>query len=119
MPLLERNFNYRLSRARMTVENAFGRAKGRWRVLLKRADLNVENVKRIAKVCFVLHNICESSGEYFYPEWFDRVRLEEERLGNVSTIPVPDNRVPAVAKIKRDMIAERLMNDGISITNCE
>ena len=40
-------FNYRQSRARMVVENAFGRLKGRWRYLLKRMDTHVCNAPNI------------------------------------------------------------------------
>ncbi|XP_025602292.2 uncharacterized protein LOC105692981 [Athalia rosae] len=114
MPLLHRNFNYRLSRARMTAENALGRLKGRWRVLLKRSDLNVEDVKRLAKACFVLHNICESKGEPFHPDWLNNIPVGD-RFINVPSVPYPDGRALTVAKIKRDMVAEYLMNDGLTV----
>lgn len=60
----EHYYNYRQSRARMTVENAFGRLKGRWRCLLKRMDADVSNVPSIVGACVVLHNICELYGDH-------------------------------------------------------
>lgn len=64
------NFNYRLSQARMTVERAFGRLKGRWRCLLKRCDAHISHVPNIISACCVLHNFCEIHREPF-------VELEE------------------------------------------
>ena len=61
----QRNFNYRLSNARVVVEHAYGRLKGRWRCLLKRNDITVENVPTLVATCCVLHNICESNGDAF------------------------------------------------------
>jgi len=53
-------FNYRQSRARMVVENAFGRLKGRWRCLLKPMDYcEIEYTTNVVASCLVLHNLCE------------------------------------------------------------
>ena len=46
------NFNYRLSRARNVVENAYGQLKARWRCLLKRNDSSLQNV---CPDCCLLH----------------------------------------------------------------
>ena len=56
-------FNYRLSRARMTIENSLGRLKGRWRCLQKRLDVDVEFACTVIAACVILHNICEISRE--------------------------------------------------------
>ena len=56
----QKTFNYRLSRARVVVEHAYGRLKGRWRCLLKRNDIQVQEVPNLVASCCVLHNICDT-----------------------------------------------------------
>ena len=58
LPEKKRYFNYRLSRARMISEGAFGKLKGRWRVLFKKCESQKDSVKLIGLACVVLHNIC-------------------------------------------------------------
>ena len=67
----QRRFNYRLSRARMVVENSFGRLKGRWRILLKRLDASESNITNLVAACCILHNLCEKWGEQFLDEWLN------------------------------------------------
>ena len=74
----QKNFNYRQSRARMVVENAFGRLKGRWRCLLKRMDFALENVPNIVAACIILHNLCEMYGDHFQSEWEVNEHTEAE-----------------------------------------
>ena len=69
MPQKQRNFNFRLSKARITVEHAFGRLKGRWRCLLKRMDYHIDNVPHVVAACVVLHNICETLGDRCQDDW--------------------------------------------------
>eukprot|EP00118_Oscarella_pearsei_P022072 m.251670 g.251670 ORF g.251670 m.251670 type:complete len:303 (+) comp40338_c0_seq3:519-1427(+) len=65
----KKNFNYRLSSARIVVENTFGRLKSRWRRLKKALDVNIDNVPHIVAACCVLNNICEVKGDGFEEEW--------------------------------------------------
>ena len=60
----EKLFNKHLSLARVIVEQAFGVLKGRFRILLKRMDIGLENtVKTIITCC--LHSICQLRGDFY------------------------------------------------------
>ena len=74
----QKHFNYRLSRARIVVENAFGRLKARWRRLMKRNDMSTEHIPTVITACCILHNICEIHGEYFNDSWLaDNTEYEQ------------------------------------------
>ena len=66
-------FNYRLSKARIVVENAFGRLKARWRCLLKRIDMDVNYIPDVVAACATLHNICEIHKDRFDNEWLNNI----------------------------------------------
>ena len=67
----EKKFNSRLSRARVVVECAFGRLKGRWRSLLKRNDIKIDFMTTFVTACCILHNICEVHQDSFDDQWLD------------------------------------------------
>ncbi|XP_066915143.1 uncharacterized protein [Clytia hemisphaerica] len=52
----QRIFNYRLSRARRTIENAFGIHSARRRILYSPIRAKVENVENYVLACLSLHN---------------------------------------------------------------
>ena len=76
-PRRERVFNYRLSRARMTVENTFGRWKGRFIRFRKYVDMEVPALVNVILASCILHNICEIQNNDFLSQWEETERAEE------------------------------------------
>lgn len=70
-----RIFNYRLSRARRIVENAFGILCARWRIYFTMIGCNPENVDNIIKATIALHNFClnHNPETYFQAETCSRL----------------------------------------------
>ena len=71
----KRIFNYRLSRARRVVENAFGILANRFRVFLTTINLSPENVEKIVVASCALHNYLRTNAgaRYIAPGFLDRV----------------------------------------------
>lgn len=72
-------FNKTLNSARVKVEMAFGRLKGRWRLLLKRSDIDYTFMPQVIVACCVLHNMIECRKEVFPPQWI----LTDEDYENI------------------------------------
>lgn len=84
----ERVTNYRISRARRVVENAFGITAHKWRVLLKRIEVNEKFTTSITLTCCVLHNFLISErnqNEHTteYSEIRDEISTESQHFQTV------------------------------------
>ena len=56
LPIDEKVFNYRLSRARRVVENAFGIMSAKWRVFRRPMGVSPQNAELVVKAACCLHN---------------------------------------------------------------
>lgn len=83
-PAPNRIFNYRLSRARRIVENAFGIIANRFRVLRRPINLCPNTVENIILAICTLHNLLLSTNKsrsaYFYPGSIDTEDTENRNI---------------------------------------
>ncbi|EFA13153.1 Putative nuclease HARBI1-like Protein [Tribolium castaneum] len=94
----KRIFNYRLSRARRVIENAFGILTARWRILKHNINAHPKNVDVMVQAIVVLHNFCKthsSNAQYCPPGYTDvgdqdnggwRIDLNNEPLPSVGRL---------------------------------
>ena len=74
----ERLFNEKLRSARVVTENCYGMLKGRWRILYKKTDVKLVNVKYVTLLCILLHNLCIAMKDPCKPRW--RLSVQELQL---------------------------------------
>lgn len=99
----EYHWNYVQSSTRMCVERAFGMLKGRWRILLKRIDVALENVPDLVSTCLMLHNICIVFGDEFWrSEWMQEA-TDEVHHGMIAA------RVPGTSTSERVAVANNAL----------
>lgn len=99
---VEGHFNFMLSRARMTVENAFGRWKGRLQKFVKRVDMQVETLVNVVVASCILHNICDLQGNVFFEDW----ELDEIPLGQPPPVAIVDAALRNDATDVHDALAQ-------------
>ena len=112
----QKYFNYRLSRARMTVENTFGRWKGRFRRFLKKVDMNVTNVCITVAASCILHNLCEISHEEIVDEWL--IDVQASAAADNDEYLVQDLLVTPDSSDIRDALTDYFMSDGGANLGC-
>ncbi|KAJ8911945.1 hypothetical protein NQ315_016289, partial [Exocentrus adspersus] len=103
----QRIFNYRFSRARRVIENAFGILVNRWRLLRTMVSVKVENIDVFVKAIICLHNFVKkeqsSSGDnLYYPpgSWRNEIKPLES-VGRLSA-----NRASQLLYNKRDKLKD-------------
>ena len=125
----QRIFNYRLSRARRTIENAFGIAASRFRIFHRPIIANIETVKSITKAIVALHNflISFTNNTSTYSYCLERFVDQESRSGFISgewrqdennifgmqdITKIGSNNYSKTAKEVRDLYKDYFNNEG-------
>lgn len=75
----ERVFNYRLSRSRRIVENAFGICAARFRIFRRPITSQVKTVVLITKAVVALHNYLMFDRKFYGNDYCPAIFVDHER----------------------------------------
>ena len=116
----QRIFNYRLSRARRVVENAFGIFAHRWRVFLSSIKLSPDKVTDIILAACCLHNYMVDKNKATYTSGVDRDNADHTIAAGtwrndpilVGLQPSTLHNAPRNAKSQRELLTEYFNSHG-------
>ena len=123
--IMERIFNYRLSRARRISENVFGILAARFGVFRTPIHLSPDNAFIVTKACLALHNFCQRQKDknFVPPSLIDNEgpvshvmvpgewkRNTNNHLANI--VPQSGNRNDAYARGVKDNLKEYVNGVG-------
>lgn len=119
----ERIFSYRLSRARRTVENAFGILSARFRVLRTTILLDPEKTTTVIMTCVLLHNFIRktaSSTIYAPPQYYDSENVNGIRIAGqwrseqqqLTSLEAYESEADDAKEIRKEF-AEYFSNEGL------
>ena len=80
----EQSFGFKLSSARMVIECAFGRLKGRFGCLRRDINIDMKYLPEVIYACFILHNYCEINNDVIANS-----RVEEAQRFDANFQPIP------------------------------
>lgn len=103
-------FNYRICRARMVVEVAFGRLAGRFRIFHRPIEVKLNTVDWIVKTSCVLHNFL--SKEMTKTRVIDTLQSEETPFTFMDISEQNNERPYRFACRIRDTLAQYLISSG-------
>ena len=125
LPLNEKIFNYRLSRARRTIENTFGIAASRFRIFYRPIKAELKTVVFITKAVVALHNFLMSENnnnlQYCPPNLTDQEgpngyipgEWKRENSSGLEDIRrIGSNNYSTDARVVRDAFKDYFNNEG-------
>ncbi|XP_049517137.1 uncharacterized protein LOC119441345 isoform X2 [Dermacentor silvarum] len=127
-PHCKRIFNYRLSRARLVIETAFGIMAQKWRILRRPFKAKDDKVRRIISACVLLHNFLlkkfSTSQSAYCPhgtadhlDWLGNITegsWRAEESSNTALLPLRSTGYHSTraAYRVRDLLAKYFVTDG-------
>lgn len=116
----KRIFNYRLSRARRIIENAFGILVSRFRIFNQPINLQIENIEKVVMAACVLHNyLRRKRGDNYIPLDFNTGVIGSTTSSNANnfedllSLQKGHNRhAPQSARLVRDSFKTYFCNEG-------